>query len=72
LSYTNYSLYAIDTDIELKRHFWYKKNEFYVMEAEQNLTSGVYVISMEFIGKLDDDLKGLYRSTYKNQNGTKV
>jgi hypothetical protein len=42
------------------------------MEAEQNLTSGVYVISMEFIGKLDDDLKGLYRSTYKNKNGTKV
>ncbi|CAB4005515.1 glutamyl aminopeptidase-like [Paramuricea clavata] len=72
LNISNPTLKKDDTVIKLKRHFWYKKNEFYVMEAEQNLTSGVYVISMEFIGKLDDDLKGLYRSTYKNQNGTKV
>jgi hypothetical protein len=42
------------------------------MEAEQNLTAGAYIISMEFVGKLDDDLKGLYRSTYKNEKGEEM
>lgn len=32
---------------------------------------GVYVIRMEFVGLLDNDLKGLYRSTYK-KNGKDV
>ena len=59
--------YTIDNEIKVNREFWYKENEFYVMEAAQNLTNGVYVISMEFVGKLDNDLKGLYRSTYKNK-----
>ena len=58
--------------MQLKRHFWYRENEFYVMEAEQNLTAGAYIISMEFVGKLDDDLKGLYRSTYKNEKGEEM
>ena len=43
-----------------------------MVEAEQNLTKGDYVVSMEFVGKLDNDLKGLYRSTYKDQNGTEM
>lgn len=58
--------------IKVKRHFWYEKNQFYVMEATQNLTSGIYLIEMEFIGKLDNDLVGLYRSTYKNQNNNEM
>ena len=40
-----------------------------MLEAKSNLTTGVYVIAMDFVGKLDDDLKGLYRSTYKNKDG---
>ncbi|XP_028401179.1 glutamyl aminopeptidase-like [Dendronephthya gigantea] len=59
-------------EIKIKRQFWYEKNQFYVMEAKQNLTSGIYFIEMEFIGKLDNDLVGLYRSTYKNQNNTEI
>ncbi len=65
-------IYYVGNDIEIKRHFWFEENEFYVVEAEQNLTKGDYVVSMEFVGKLDNDLKGLYRSTYKDQNGTEM
>ncbi|XP_028402409.1 glutamyl aminopeptidase-like, partial [Dendronephthya gigantea] len=70
LNISNPVLKKSDVEIGLKRHFWYKKNEFYVMAAKENLTSGNYTIEMDFVGKLEDDLKGLYRSTYKRGNKT--
>ena len=49
-----------------KSPFWFKKNQFYVMEMQEALTKGEYVIKMEFEAFLTTELNGLYRSTYSH------
>jgi len=48
----------------------YEENQFLVVEMMQNLTEGQnYTLRTVFEGELAEDLGGLYRSTYENQNG---
>lgn len=58
--------------LEIKRKFWFEKNQFYVIVMNTALKKGQYKIDMEFRAKLTDDLAGLYKSTYKRKNGTEV
>ena len=47
------------------------ENQFYVIEMESMMVRGeLYKVSFgNFRGKIDDDLRGLYRSVYKDQDG---
>ncbi|XP_047471569.1 aminopeptidase N-like isoform X2 [Penaeus chinensis] len=45
--------------------------QFYVARTEEELTKGErYTLQMEFLGYLNDQLRGFYRSTYKDVDGT--
>ena len=47
-----------------------KDREFYTLKLEKKITKGnVYRVAMNFVSELNDELKGFYRSTYKNDNG---
>ena len=56
--------------LEIKRHFWFEKNQFYVIIMNSALEKGQYRIKMDFRAWLIDDLAGLYKSTYKRKDGT--
>ena len=42
------------------------------MDPATELRKGDYNVKMRFTGKLENDLKGLYRSTYKNKDGKEM
>lgn len=48
-----------------------KEQEFYVLHFDQPIEEGLYNITMNFGGKLRDDLSGYYASNYKNGNETR-
>lgn len=58
--------------LEIKRKFWFEKNQFYVMIMESALEKGQYTIKMDFRAWLTNDLAGLYKSSYKRKNGKEV
>ena len=58
--------------IGFKRAFEYERNEFWVVELEQEAGVGVYSLSLEFRGNLTRDITGFYQSVYTNSQGTKV
>ena len=48
----------------------YPENFFILVELEEDLEEGVdYLLTIEFEGKLQDDLVGLYRSSYTTPGG---
>ncbi|XP_054409272.1 glutamyl aminopeptidase isoform X1 [Pongo abelii] len=58
--------------VQVRRCFEYKKQEYVVVEAEEELTpssgDGLYLLTMEFAGWLNGSLVGFYRTTY-TENG---
>nr|XP_034492037.1 glutamyl aminopeptidase isoform X2 [Marmota flaviventris] len=54
--------------VKLRRCFEYKKQEYVVVEAEEELApvgdKGPYLLTMEFAGWLNGSLVGFYRTTY--------
>ena len=58
-------------DVHIDRHIRVPINQFHVLQMARNLVSGHrYRITFgRFTGKLLDDLRGIYRSSYKDQNG---
>ncbi|KXJ20434.1 Endoplasmic reticulum aminopeptidase 1 [Exaiptasia diaphana] len=56
-------------NIPIRRHFEFKKNEFYVIQTDSMLSPSLYVVTMHYEGFFSRDLRGLYRSTYKYPNG---
>lgn len=58
--------------VRVRRCFEYKKQEYVVVEAEEELApigdSGPYLLTMEFAGWLNGSLVGFYRTTY-TENG---
>ena len=55
--------------IDEKNAFFFEKNQYHVMEFDRNLSIGNYVLEYNFTYKLRDNLKGFYKSSYKNNNG---
>lgn len=58
--------------LEIQQHFWFEKNQFYVIVLRSALEKGQYVIKMKFRAWLGDGLAGLYKSTYKRKDGKGV
>lgn len=48
------------------------EKQFHIVHLKNNLTMGqLYQINMSFVGKLNDNLHGFYRSSYKDNNTTR-
>ena len=57
--------------IQIKEHFKYPSNEYYVIEiASMLLADKPYIISITFNGTLRSDLSGFYKSNYQENNST--
>ncbi|XP_053422203.1 glutamyl aminopeptidase isoform X2 [Nycticebus coucang] len=61
--------------VPVKRCFEYKKQEYVVVEAEEDLPpsggDGLYALTLEFAGWLNGSLVGFYRTTYTENGQTK-
>nr|WBG54457.1 aminopeptidase N-like protein [Austinograea rodriguezensis] len=56
--------------VRILKQTYDNKREFYHAHLQHPLTRGRrYVLSMEFVGYLNDKLHGFYRSSYKDANG---
>ena len=55
-------------DIPVKRKFLYSKNQFYVMQLEDDVEAGTYYLHFKFSYTLKKELKGFYQSTYRNKD----
>ncbi|CAK9796739.1 Aminopeptidase N [Anthophora quadrimaculata] len=47
-----------------------EKQEFLVIEVQNKLPQGVYVLTIEYTGELNDQKRGFYRSRYIDKNGS--
>ncbi|XP_042891235.1 aminopeptidase N-like [Penaeus japonicus] len=57
-------------EVGIKRHQYDHARQFYAAQMEEELMEGKkYILRMEFVGYLNDQLRGFYRSTYKDVNG---
>ncbi|XP_045589686.1 aminopeptidase N isoform X2 [Procambarus clarkii] len=57
--------------LNIKKHEYDHERQFYVAHLEEELQQGhKYILSMEFIGYLNDQLHGFYRSNYRDSDGT--
>ena len=66
-------LFHFPAPLEIQRHFWFEKNQFYVIVLTSALEKGhQYKIKMKFRAELGDGLAGLYKSTYTREDGTEV
>lgn len=63
--------YTNDGPVTISEHLYDPKRQFYVAQLNEALALGqLYLLKMEFVGFLNDDLKGFYRSSYKDEFGT--
>ena len=59
-------------EISYMRAFEYERNEFWVVQLEEEVAAGNYSLSMEFNGNLTKGITGFYKSVYTNKLGEKV
>ena len=58
---------ATNKPISIVKHDYDKEREFYIARLSQTLKPGQkYVIKINFVANLNDNLKGFYRSVYKD------
>ena len=56
-------------NINVTEHQFDKEREFYVINLSKPIVNGnLYRISLDFTSSLNDDLRGFYRSSYKNKD----
>ena len=54
-------------DVPIVKHAYDKDREFYIAHLSQSLTPGkTYKININYVANLNDNLKGFYRSVYKD------
>ncbi|KAL7638670.1 UNVERIFIED_CONTAM: hypothetical protein RMT77_011242 [Armadillidium vulgare] len=57
-------------EVTIKSHQYDQDRQFYVAHLKEPLKRGQnYIISIDFVGFLNKDLDGFYRSSYKDENG---
>ncbi|XP_070545825.1 aminopeptidase N-like isoform X2 [Ptychodera flava] len=57
-------------DVEIESRSKEEEYQFYVVTTRQNMIKGVtYRLYFEFVGYLEDDLAGFYRSSYRTSSG---
>ena len=55
------------TELGMKEPFAYDKNEFWVIEMEDDIpVNSIIIMKFEFTGTLVDGILGFYKSTYQN------
>ncbi|XP_069952147.1 aminopeptidase N [Cherax quadricarinatus] len=58
--------------VEVKQNLYDNDRNFYIGVLGEELELGKkYILSMEFVGYLNDELRGFYRSTYTDEDGNK-
>ncbi|XP_047472166.1 aminopeptidase N-like [Penaeus chinensis] len=56
--------------VRIKKHEYDHDRQFYIAHLKKELQKGKkYILSMEFLGYLNDKLHGFYRSTYMDADG---
>lgn len=61
------------SSLAITAHQYDSEREFYVAQLrEPLLPGGRYVLSMHFLGLLNDIMKGFYRSSYRDADGTET
>ena len=56
--------------IEVVGHGFDIDREFYIIKLSKPIVKGnIYRVSIDFVSGLNDELRGFYRSTYKNEEG---
>ena len=58
--------YNDGTTIPLARTFWYEENQFWVVEAEEEIRVSTVYLDLEFDGSLTRAIVGFYKSSYVN------
>ena len=58
-----------EKELGIKKTFYFKYNEFWVVEMKEELDPGIYVLHLKFHSKLSRRLDGYYLSTYKDLDG---
>lgn len=58
--------YATGEKIIIKRTFWYKENQFWVVEATEPMRISLVHLVLQFNGSLTREIFGFYKSTYVN------
>ena len=67
-----HGLNGIKRIIGVTGHEFDTKRDFYIIKLEKPIVAGnIYLLYIDFVSKLNDDLKGFYRSTYENEKGEK-
>ncbi|KAL7640964.1 UNVERIFIED_CONTAM: hypothetical protein RMT77_008101 [Armadillidium vulgare] len=57
-------------EVKIKSHKYDHERQFYIAQLGESLKKDkIYVISMDFVGYLNTQLRGFYRSSYKDKNG---
>lgn len=69
----NHVLTSNDRAIPVVSTRYVPQNQFYVLELRSKLAAGgrYKVVMEDFWGPIQDDLRGMYRSTYKDKDGKK-
>ncbi|KAB7497107.1 Endoplasmic reticulum aminopeptidase 1 [Armadillidium nasatum] len=58
------------SEVKIKSHQYDHERQFYIAQLEDSLKKDkIYTISMDFVGYLNTQLDGFYRSSYKDKNG---
>ncbi|ROT69085.1 putative aminopeptidase N-like isoform X2 [Penaeus vannamei] len=61
---------ATSRGLRIKKHEYDHSRHFYIAHLRKELQKGKrYILSMEFLGYLNDKLRGFYRATYKDVDG---
>ena len=56
--------------IDIVGHEFDEDREFYILKLGKKIEKGNhYQISIDFVSELNDELRGFYRSTYKDKDG---
>ena len=67
-----HGLNGIKRVIGVTGHEFDTKRDFYIIKLEKPIIEGnIYLLYIDFVSKLNDGLKGFYRSTYENEKGEK-
>ena len=56
-------------EIVIQRAFEYEPNQFWVVQLDRQVDPGIYFLSLEFNGRLDNGILGFYKSVYVNEKG---
>ena len=56
--------------IDIVGHEFDEDREFYILKLGKKIEKGnVYRVSIDFVSELNDELRGFYRSTYRDKDG---